>query len=102
MSQKTLFDDEFERDMRCKRGDDAHGLNMRLIKRRLWDAASSSSGFTARELAEACKAIHSEIEVESYRKRCREMVVDGVFAEGPRRRCGYTGRAANTFRRQER
>lgn len=58
--------------------------------------AASSGSFTARELAELCRSIHGG-EVETYRKRVRELVALGKMQEFGARTCAITGQKATAF-----
>ena len=51
---------------------------------------------TARELAELAKSRFGG-EVESYRKRVRELEGDGILSEKTARTCQHTGRNATTY-----
>lgn len=56
--------------------------------------------FTAREIAEAVKAVFPETEAETLRKRVRELVNDGEFVETAARPCRFTGKPAMAFRKE--
>lgn len=53
---------------------------------------------TARELAERCVTSHQG-EVESYRKRCKELADAGYLTVGAFRHCSVTGKLARTYTR---
>ena len=52
--------------------------------------------FTANEIA-TITADGSRSSVETYRKRCREIVRQGVFVEAGKRKCNITGNTCVTF-----
>ena len=54
--------------------------------------------FTARELAEFYGRLDGRHDMETYRKRVREIEQKGVFVECPKRPCQFTDKNATTFK----
>lgn len=67
------------------------------FKRKLWEMADGTPR-TARELAELAVVKHGG-EVETFRKRARELVREGFLVEAAVRACVHTGEKATTYHR---
>lgn len=65
------------------------------IKYKLWTTADGTPR-TARELAELAVSKHGG-EVETFRKRAKELVDEGLLTAGPARECRHTGEKATTY-----
>ncbi len=70
------------------------------LKRAMLDSAKLAIGpKTARELAEESRRrVDKNTDVESFRKRARELARDGLLVECGVRCCSVTGKPAQTFR----
>ena len=70
------------------------------IQQELFEHAATLSAFTAREIAESIVRAGGAKDVETYRKRVREIQKKGVFVECDSRPCNITKKNAQTFKRK--
>ena len=109
MNQKTLFDvgpaEPQHKRSRDVDPDTSHMAAAQVARksRSLHEAMVDSlrlagHAMTAQEMAAACVARCGGL-AESYRKRCHELVNEGLITQCGARVCGITGAIANTFRR---
>ena len=105
-AQRELFDAASARPLRRRTDPETSREAARDIAPQLSDVqaklaefAKGREPFTARELAEAYgRLIDGSHDMETYRKRVREIEQKGVFIECPKRPCHYTEKSATTFK----
>jgi len=101
--QMSLFDDEPVEDKKppeTKLARKVKGAKAQILA----VFSRSRVPLTANEAAE--QAVNCEIGkrhrmTETYRKRCRELVRDGLLIECPKRPCSLTGESVTTFKTLE-